>query len=185
MKKPGTGMSSDHRLNVLFCEGNTDGTIGGSYFSLLFLVAGLDKSRFSPTVIFHKDNKLIAQFRETGASICVVPPPIPFQFRVPRHNGYSLYRLAYPALLLVQRAVNLLKFFVSDGPRRARLLRKLNVDILHLNNSVVRNHDWMLGALLSRKTVITHERGINEQYSRMARFFAKRLAEHCHYLQRD
>ena len=176
MKNPGTGRSPDHRLNVLFCEGNTDGTIGGSYFSLLFLVAGLDKSRFSPTVVFHKDNNLISRFQETGATVCVVPPPIPFQFRVPRHNGYSLYRLAYPALLLVQRAVNLLKFFVSDGPRRARILRKLNVDILHLNNSVIRNHDWMLGALLSRKTVITHERGINEQYSRMARFFAKRLA---------
>ena len=84
--------------------------------------------------------------------------------------------LSIQLLLLVQRAANFLKFFVSDGPCRARLLRKLNVDILHLNNSVVRNHDWMLGALISRTTVITHERGINERYSRMARFFAKRLA---------
>ena len=176
MNKAEAGKSPDHRMNILYCEGNTDGTIGGSYFSLLFLVAGLDKTRFSPTVVFHKDNNLIPRFRETGATVCVVPPPSPFLFRVPRRSGDGAYRLAYPALLLVQRAVNLLKFFVIDGPRRARLLRRLNVDILHLNNSVVRNHDWMLGAFLSRRIVVTHERGINEQYSRMARFFAKRLA---------
>jgi hypothetical protein len=28
-------------VRVLFCEGNTDGTIGGSYYSLLYLVEGL------------------------------------------------------------------------------------------------------------------------------------------------
>ena len=176
MKQSRTGFSPYHRLNVLFCEGNIDDTIGGSYFSLLFLVAGLDKSRFSPTVVFHKDNNLIPQFEETGATVCVAPAPIPFQFPVPRANGHRLYRFAYPALLLVQRTANFFKFFVHDAPRRARLLRKLDVDILHLNNSVIRNHDWMLGALLSRKTVITHERGINEHYSRMAKFFAKRLS---------
>ena len=47
---------------ILYVEGNVDGTIGGSYLSLLFLVSGLDRTRFDPLVVFARENKLIPRF---------------------------------------------------------------------------------------------------------------------------
>ena len=61
------------KWRVLYVEGNADSTIGGSYFSLLFLVAGLDQTRFTPLVVFAKENSLIPRFHATGARTLIVP----------------------------------------------------------------------------------------------------------------
>ena len=48
---------------ILYVEGNTDGTIGGSYFSLLFLVQGLDRRRYEPVVVFQREHTLWSRLR--------------------------------------------------------------------------------------------------------------------------
>ena len=53
----------------------------------------------------------------------------------------------------------------DQGIRLARLLKRERIRILHLNNSITRNHTWTLGALLARLPCVTHERGINERYA--------------------
>jgi glycosyltransferase involved in cell wall biosynthesis len=60
--------------------------------------------------------------------------------------------------------------------RYARFLRRERIDVVHLNNSVTRNNDWMLAALFRRTPCITHERGINAAFPPLARFFAPRLS---------
>ena len=45
---------------ILYCEGNVDGTIGGSYFSLLYLIEGLDRARYEPLVVFHRETPFAA-----------------------------------------------------------------------------------------------------------------------------
>lgn len=158
------------RKRILFCETNVDGTIGGSYFSLLYLVEGLDKDRYEPLVVFYRENAMIPKFRETGAEIRVLSPPTPILLS--RREGSHLNL----PLRLVQKALNLVRFFLGRGVRLAVYLRQNRIDLVHLNNSVTRNHDWMLGTTLARVNCITHERGINDEYSELTRLFSRRLA---------
>lgn len=160
---------------VLFCEGNIDGTIGGSYFSLLFLAAGLDRSRFEPVVVFRSSNSLIPRYKDSGIHTLVIPTPEPTTFHTPDGASNLLYRMAYPLLKVLQKAINFMKFLPLGAYECGKLLRREHIDIVHLNNSVIRNHEWMLGALLSRTPCITHERGINTSYSWLSRFLARRI----------
>ena len=56
---------------ILFIEGNTDGTIGGSYFSLLYLVRNLNQNKYKPTVAFYSKHPLVSDFRKTGANVVI------------------------------------------------------------------------------------------------------------------
>ena len=52
-------MTSSTPRKVLYCESNVDGTIGGSHYCLLWLVENLDRSRFTPLVVFYQDHALV------------------------------------------------------------------------------------------------------------------------------
>ena len=160
---------------ILFCEGNIDGTIGGSYFSLLFLAAGLDRARYEPIVVFRSRNSLIPRYEDCGIRTLVKPIPVPTTFRAPEQSSGALYRNAYPFLRLIQKLINFVKFLPLEAYHCRKLLREERIDILHLNNSVIRNHEWMLGALLAKTPCITHERGINTSYSRVSQFLARKI----------
>ena len=67
-------------VRVVYCEGNVDGTIGGSYYSLLYLVKGLDRSRYEPLVVFHAENGLLGRFHEAGVETVVWPRVVPVTF---------------------------------------------------------------------------------------------------------
>ena len=165
----------DNRTRVLFCEGNIDGTIGGSYFSLLFLVAGLDRSRFDPVVVFRSSNSLISRYNQNGIRTLVVRKPKPTVLVKQESSGNLLSAILRPVLRSTQRVINFVRFLPLDAIRCRQLLRRERIDIVHLNNSVIRNHEWMLGALLAGIPCITHERGINAHYSWLSRFLATRI----------
>lgn len=158
------------RRRILYCEGNVDGTIGGSFYSLLFLVENLDRTRFHPIVVFHRDNLLIPRFQASGADVHVIAPSPPLCLRADRG-----WRWAEPLVKVLQKGANAWRHLVGGGLRCALFLRRHRVDLVHLNNSILRNHPWMLAALLTRTPCVTHERGINRFYSHEARFFARRL----------
>lgn len=156
-------MNGNMKKRILFFEGNVDGTIGGSYYVLLDLVKYLDRSRFEPIVGFHDENRLIERFNQLGIETVIVDPPSPLQGK--GLNSLALYR----------KPANFFKTFLLPAINYSRLMKELKVDILNLNNSITRNHAWMLGAELARVPYITHEMGINESYSRTSRFFGKRM----------
>ena len=52
------------KKRILYIEANRDGTIGGSYYSLLYLLQGVDKSKYELHVLFCQDNVLIPEFRK-------------------------------------------------------------------------------------------------------------------------
>ncbi len=156
----------------MYCESNTDGTVGGSFFSLLYLVKGLDKDRFRPIVVFHCNHSLIPEYEEAGIKTLIIPKPLPLVFGKP---GNMLLSAIFPLLKFFQKIVNFIRFFPATAISYARLLKKHNIQLLHLNNSIVRNHDWMLASMMSGIKCITHERGINNHYSRMARYFGGKL----------
>lgn len=165
----GTPASRVPPRRILYCEGNVDGTIGGSFYSLLFLVENLDRTRFHPIVVFHRDHVLIPRFEASGADVHVIAPSPPLRLRT------DVWRWAAPLAKVLQKAINAWRGMIGEGLRRALFLRRHRVDLVHLNNSILRNHPWMLAAWLTRTPCVTHERGINPFYSREARFFARRL----------
>ena len=159
-----TAATSERRAarRVLYVEGNEDGTIGGSYLSLLFLVSGLDRTRFDPLVVFTRENSLIPRFNERNVRTLVRPPARPVRWRG-------------PAGRLLGKAVNFVKTAVWEPWRIAALLRQERVALVHLNNTVRRNHPWMIAAWLARVPCISHERGINDRFSWTDRVLVRRL----------
>jgi glycosyltransferase involved in cell wall biosynthesis len=157
-------MPSHQPVRVVYCEGNVDGTIGGSYYSLLYLVKGLDRRRYNPLVVFHAENGLQHRFHEAGVETVVWPRIAPATFAE-----------RFVPLLLAQKAVNFARGFVWQALAEAMFLRRVGARIVHLNNSVLRNHDWMLAARLTGLPCVSHERGINDDYPAAAQFWAKRL----------
>lgn len=146
----------------MYVEGNPDGTIGGSFYSLLFLVKNLDRSRFEPTVVFSKSNELIPAFQAAGAEVVVRPLAPPVRAR---------YRVLHP----FTRLANALLGLVVEPLRLAALLRRRRIDLLHLNNSIERNHPWIIAAALAGVPRMTHERGINPRMSLPARLLVGQL----------
>ncbi len=155
-------MSSPAPRRILFVEGNVDGTIGGSFFSLLFLVSGLDRSRFHATVVFSFQHRLIPRFEAAGARVLIRPLASPVQLRG---------RIGR----LFARAANMVLAYLIEPLRLARLCREQRIDLIHLNNAIVRNHPWMRAARFARLPCITHERGINATYSAASRKLGRRL----------
>ena len=154
-------VSGGRPARVLYVEGNDDGTVGGSYFSLLFLVENLDRTRFAPTVVFHRSHALQARF-EAVAPVIVLKKlkPIHFLERAPRRGAGALLALPIRA---AQSGVNFARL-LAQGVRYARFLRAQGADLLHLNNSITRTHDWMIGARLAGIPCVVHERGINDVF---------------------
>ncbi len=154
---------------VLYSEGNTDGTVGGSYYSLLFLLQNLDRTRVDPLLVLRADTPLLDRFRKAVGDVRIFP----------RRPAFTFGDRAGPALRWalrpVQRACNVARFYLAVVGL-ARFIRRERIDLVHLNNSVTSNHDWMLASMLARVPCVTHERGLNERYSPMARWCAPRLA---------
>lgn len=163
------------RRRIVYCEGNLDGTIGGSYFSLLFLVAGLNREQFEPIVVFRRTNALMEKFQDAGVEVVVFPPPEPVRLGLPRDT--SRLPIWLRPIVVVRQGINFLRVFAWDGLKLAWWLRKKRVDLVHLNNSVTRTHSWMLAAKFLGIPCITHERGMNTRYSSISLYFAPRLAK--------
>lgn len=150
------------KRRLLYVEGNDDGTIGGSYFSLLFLVSGLDQTRFTPLVVFATENSLLPRFRATGARTLIVPC-----------GGRT--RLSGRLGRLFARAQDLCRTYLVLPRRLARILRRERIDLVHLNNSIAQNHAWMLAARLAGVPCITHERGLRRAFLARDRRLARDL----------
>ena len=162
MNSSTAGPGGGQRTRILYVEGNPDGTVGGSFFSLLYLIEGLDRSRFEPVVVFAKENTLVERFRAAGAPVHIRPvaPPVILRGALGR---------------LVAKAANFLLGFVIEPLRLARFMRRERIALVHLNNSIIRNHVWAMAALLARIPCLTHERGINSHYSQRSLKIGRRL----------
>jgi glycosyltransferase involved in cell wall biosynthesis len=117
---------------VLLVEQNRDGTAGGSYQSLYDIARSLDRSRYTPEVLFYATNRFVDRLTDLGVPVHI------WQGRV-RSN----------------RLANALGG-VFD---RVALLRQLRVDIVHLNNAPAAGaDDWLPAARIRGIPCITHAR---------------------------
>jgi glycosyltransferase involved in cell wall biosynthesis len=148
---------------ILYVESNVDRTVGGSYYSLLYLTAGIDRARFEPIVVFATDNPLIARFSQNGVRTVIRPAPNPTILGTGEFGK------------LVSKAVNLVRGLVIEPVKIAAWLRSERIALVHLNNGVVRNDIWMVSAMLARLPCITHERGIVPSVQRRVHLLATSL----------
>lgn len=143
-------------------EANTDGTVGGSYFSLFYLVTGLDRREFQPLVVMSSDSAIIPRYIEAGIDTRIVPPPTP----ITTNRAW---------LSLPFKFVNFLwKYFIT-GCQLAAFIKRERIDLIHLNNSITVNHPWMMAAIIAQVPCITHERGIASDFPRSTRFLGSRM----------
>ena len=77
--------------------------------------------------------------------------------------------------LMIQKIINLIFYFCIPVIRYFFYLKRNNIDIVHLNNSIKKNHEWMLAAFLLGRKCLTHERGINQQFSKTSRFLSRKI----------
>lgn len=165
-------MTAGRPTRILYCETNIDGTVGGSYYSLLYLLKGLDRARYHPIALFADDHTLMPAYHAAGIETLIWPGPRPFTFGAAASRAPHLLGAPIEA---AQKAMNLARGYLASSIVRAAFLRRQGIDVVHLNNSILYNHDWMLAAKLAGIKGVCHERGINDYYPAAAKYFGKRL----------
>ncbi len=155
------------RKNILFVELNQDGTTGGSHLCLLHLVRCLDKTLYSPTIMFYEENKLIRSFIAESPSVRI--------FRKPRGSQFEPQAPALKApWRLIRKGWNgfstsLLPFFYF-----LFFLLKHRIDLVHLNNTARAGWEWLIASKLLNRKCVTHERGF-AKYTHLAIRLARRF----------
>ncbi|MFN0097643.1 MAG: glycosyltransferase family 4 protein [Gemmatimonadaceae bacterium] len=143
---------------ILFVEGNDDETVGGSHRSMFDLVRLIDRELFTPVVCFYRDNEFVDQYRKIGVEAHVVEDRRRRELQA-REQG-ARWRIWSSAIAGI--------FW-----RRA-MLRRLRIDLLHINNSVlVAADDWLPAARLRRIPTVCMARGDAVIESRRVRFLAR------------
>jgi glycosyltransferase involved in cell wall biosynthesis len=131
-------------VRTLHVEAASDGTVGGSFRSLHDLVIGLPERGVDPTVVFYQENPFKQALESSGIPVIVWEKQRSIEldgFRDPRIR--IRMRMAWEAV-----------------HRRRLLLKRLGVDLVHLNNSPYTGYsDWLPACLLSRIPCITSMRG--------------------------
>lgn len=159
--------TSTKPVRVLYCESNTDGTVGGSHYCLLYLIRHLDRTRFRPTVLFYDHHAIVPQF-EAEAETFVHEKDTPVQWGTGSTGLLSL------PLTAARRAVNLAKNRLKIR-RHVAFLEQHGIQLVHLNNSITRHHDWMTAAAMRGIPCVVHERGL-PRYGRADIAMGRRLA---------
>lgn len=166
---------------ILYIEQNTDGTVGGSYFSLLFLVQGLDKSVYKPIVVFYQTNRLIPSYEEAGCKVLIMNKSkvlnmlnlFPVLKAFDSHKTLRLFFVI--PFILIQKTINYFLAFIFPAFKCWYILKKEKIDLVHLNNTLLRPQQWILATLFTKAKIIAHERGINDTFPFQTRFWARFL----------
>lgn len=153
------------KARVLLVELNTDGTIGGSYFSMLYLAINLDRDRFEPIVYFSQPNGLMSKFQQANVAVHALTP------RVPAKTNRALFRPFVRLGNFIAAKANL----VRSVFRYRKILKSHKINLLHLNNSVEDGYAWLIAAKIIGIRCITHQRGFIRNSSSVSRWWARRF----------
>lgn len=118
-------------FRTLHVEAAEDGTVGGSHRSLTDLVSGLPEYGFAPTVLFYSTNPFVGLLEKAGIPVITWDAVRQVELEIRFTRGRAAVYLDEGRSVL----------------RRRRLLRELQIDLLHLNNSpFVGYDDWLPAA---------------------------------------
>lgn len=159
--RDGKAVSTTRRpVRILYVEQNVDGTIGGSYRSLLFLLRGLNRTAYTPIVAFYREHELLPDYRAAGCRTLLLWYPKALDLTTPLGRLGPLGRVLAPAVRLVQRVFNAAYVSGALFLRNLLVLLRERVDVLHLNNGVRVGVEFLLAAKLLGLKCVIHQRGI-------------------------
>jgi glycosyltransferase involved in cell wall biosynthesis len=168
---------------ILYVEQNMDGTIGGSHYCLLDIIKWLDRESYKPIAMFYQGSALFGEFSRHCPT---------FLFRTPRaldlvdRLACRHALVAVPANLM-QKSFNLFIWLLPILIREVIFIKTHGIDLVHLNNSIAKGHDWIIACRLSGIKCITHNRR-RPRPSRLRRFFAGRfdaVISIAHFIEED
>ncbi|MDJ0764949.1 MAG: glycosyltransferase [Myxococcota bacterium] len=148
-------------FRILFSERAP--AIGGSNFSLLQLVLGLDRSRFSPFVLFKFNLSVRKKYEEAGIPNALwsdiigqgggkTPSPETWETPVPRYKENRFYRLLWSMKMYAQLQYR-------DAELLAPWLKREGFSLVHANNFVWVNAPSLTAARLASIPAVSHQRG--------------------------
>lgn len=146
---------------ILYVEQNRDGTTGGSYRSLLFLLRGLDRMAFTPVVGFYREHELLDDFRRAGCRTLLLWYPKPLDLTTPLAARGAFGGLLMPFARVAQKVVNFAWVSAALFVRNLTLLLRERIDVLHLNNGAGNGSEFLIAAKLLRLKCVVHQRGIS------------------------
>jgi glycosyltransferase involved in cell wall biosynthesis len=155
-------MQAPDRKRILYLETNQDGTIGGSYFSLFYLVKELNKAEYEPIVLFCSENAMIARFRKYAN---VIVDPFSSSSSMAERNICD-YLKAGPRMI---------RYVILKLPSVLEKLSKIKPDLVHLNNAYDINHEWILASRLKGIKIVSHDRGTRPPVSLQTRMLVKMI----------
>jgi len=148
---------------ILYIESNVDGTIGGSYYSLLYLIQGLNKAKYEPVVLFCEEHPLLEKY-ERAAQRVIIQNYGPTSS--PPENTIT------DVLKIIPRFY---KYVIKKQKIIKEIIKSVSPDLIHLNNGYDINHDWILAGKLNGIKVVTHDRGTRPPVSIQTRMFVRWL----------
>ena len=151
------------KKRILYIESNRDGTVGGSYYMLFYLVRGLNKDLYQPVVMFYENNPLIGKFRKLAIEVVVYDHYSPSGGRIRNFSDF------------IKFSPRLVRDVLWGHFKVTKKLDEINPDLVHLNNSYAVNHDWVLACKRRGVKIIAHDRGTRPPASFQTRFFVRFL----------
>lgn len=148
---------------ILYIEANRDGTVGGSYYILLSLINGLDKSKFEPHILFCQENLLIPEFSKITPYVYL------------NNFGPSGSEPVNNFVGLIKWPYRFLKQIVLKQFRLKRIISEIKPDLVHLGNGYSSMHEWMLACYINGIKVIAHDHGTRYPCSFRTNLFVRFL----------
>ena len=149
------------KKRILYIEFNRDGTIGGSYFSLLYLIQGLDKKNFEPWVVFYKSHDLEKEFQNSSEKLFIF--------------SNSFHKIIPSERTIPDKINRYLHYYFTQVIKNIIFLKKNQIKLVHLNNNLKTGHEWVIAAKILQIPVITHHRGYFHHYSKIDRIISSRF----------
>ncbi len=145
-------------------------TIGGSHYCLLDIVKHIDHERYEPLVAFYRDNVLRAEF-ERYCSVDIHPTYGTLEFLTAGRGGSGI---GHDIARFIQKTINIFISYIPSCVRRLAYLMQNRIDLVHLNNSMMKGYDWLLACKLAGVKCITHNRRI-PKVTTLRKFFIRRF----------
>lgn len=148
---------------ILFIEANRDGTVGGSYYIILYIVQRLDKTKYEPHILFCQENELIPEFKKVTPHVYV------------NNFGPSGSEPVNDFDDLIKWPYRFLKQTILKQPKLKQIINKIKPDLVHLINGYHSMHEWMLACYLHGIKVVAHDQGTTYPCSFRTKLFVRFL----------
>lgn len=134
-------------IRILYCETNRDGTVGGSYFSLYYLVTRLDRKKYYPIVTFHSANQVSRLLEAQGIEVHIV------------EFGKTVTHIKMFRQLKIVGIINSITAILIPALRFRNFIRSHTISLVHVNNGLDTNYPWILAAKSADVPCVAHQRG--------------------------